>query len=197
MKLTLLSLPALALASPMLKGRQSTATLLSMTGTGDGCPPGAFSTQIDTQATAAKASFDNFILQAGLDVPVLSQNLGCDISVVISFPGSCTQAVLRTQTDAFVLVAEDAGATATLSTPFELTGGSVSGSPRDLTYNSVPDDNSVIDIANLYNVTVSATGTTATFVAHLSIFLNAPNATLISKIALDGFGFLISQDGLC
>ena len=198
MKLTLLSLPALAMAGPVaLETRQTTAQLVSMSATGDGCPPGSFSTLIDSAAVSAKASFDIFTLQAGGNVPVINKNLGCDVSITVSFTGSCKQAVLKTRTDAYVLLAQDAGATAKVSTPFSLSGGSIGASPPDLVYNSLAGQNNEVDIGRTYDVTISATGTTATFVAHLGIFLNAPDATLISQTTLDGFGLLISQEGLC
>jgi hypothetical protein len=198
MKLTLLSLPALAMASPLdLEARQTTAQLVSMSATGDGCPPGSFSTLIDSAAISAKASFDIFALRAGGNVPVINQSLGCDVAITVSFPGSCKQAVLKTRTDAYVLLALDAGATAKVSTPFSLTGGSIGASPPDLVYNSLAGQNNEVEIGRTYDVTISATGTTATFVAHLGIFLNAPDATLISQTTLDGFGLLLSQEGLC
>ncbi|KAG7294008.1 hypothetical protein NEMBOFW57_004069 [Staphylotrichum longicolle] len=160
-------------------------------------PPGSFSTLIDSAAVSAKASFDVFTIQAGGNVPVINKNLGCDVSITVSFPGSCKQAVLKTRTDAYVLLAQDAGATAKVSTPFSLSGGSIGASPPDLVYNSLAGQNNEVDIGRTYDVAISATGTTATFVAHLDIFLNAPDATLISQTTLDGFGLLISQEGLC
>jgi hypothetical protein len=198
MKLTLLSFPALAMAMPLaLEARQTTAQLVSMSATGEGCPPGSFSTLIDSVGVSAKASFDIFYLFAGANVPVINQSLGCDVAITVSFPGSCKQAVLKTRTDAYVLLAQDAGATAKVSTPFSLSGGSIGASPADLVYNSLAGQNNEVDIGRTHDVSISATGTTATFVAHLSIFLNAPDATSLSQTTLDGFGLLLSQEGLC
>ncbi len=198
MKATLLSLPALAMATPFtLQGRQTMAQIVSMSATGDGCPPGSFSTLIDSAAVSAKASFDVFDLHAGNNVPVLNQSLGCDVSTTVSFPGACKQAVMKTRTDAYALLAQDAGATATVSTLFSLSGGTAGDSPPDLVYNSLAGQNNEVDIGRTYDVAIAATGSTAAFVAHLGVFLNAPDATLISRTTLDGFGLLLSQDGLC
>ena len=198
MKPTLFSLPALAMAGPLtLQERQSTAQLVSISATGDGCPPGSFSTLIDSNAVAAKASFDIFALKAGGNVPVINQSLGCDVSITVSFPGACKQAVMKTRTDAYVLLALDAGASAKVSTQFSLSGGTSGASPPDLVYNSLAGENNEVEIGRTYDVSITATGSTATFVTHLGIFLNAPIAELISQTTLDGFGLLISQDGLC
>jgi hypothetical protein len=198
MKLTYLSLPALALAGPLaLQQRQSSAQVLSMTATGEGCPPGSFSTLIDEHAISAKASFDVFGIVAGQNVPVLNKSLACDVAIAVSFPGTCKQAVMRTRTDAFVLVAMDAGATAKVSTQFSVTGGVSGGSPPDLVYTSVAGENTSVDIGRGYEVSISATGQTATFVAHLEIYLDAPVAEFASQTVLDGFGLAISQEGLC
>jgi hypothetical protein len=198
MKPSLLSLPALTMASSLpAQRRQTTAQLVSITATGDGCPPGTFSTLIDTAAVSAKASFDVFALRAGDSVPILNQSLGCDVAITVSFPGTCTQAVVKTRTDAYVLLAQDAGASATVSTQFSLSGGTSGGSPPDLVYDSLAGQNNEVDVGRTWDVSVAATGSTATFVAHLGIFLNAPDATLISQTTVDGFGLLISQDGVC
>ncbi len=197
MKPALLSLPALAMASPLLQQRQSTAQIVSISATGDGCPAGSFSTLIDTAAISAKASFDIFALKAGGNVPVINQSLGCDVAITVSFPGACKQAVLKTRTDAYVLLALDAGASAKVSTLFSLSGGTIGASPPDLAYSSLAGENNEVEIGRTYDVNIAATGSTATFVAHLGIFLNAPIAELISQTTLDGFGLLISQDGLC
>lgn len=198
MKPTLFPLPALAMAGPVtLQGRQSTAQLVSISATGDGCPAGSFSTLIDSAAVSAKASFDIFALRAGGNVPVINQSLGCDVSITVSFPGACKQAVMKTRTDAYVLLALDAGASAKVSTQFSLSGGTSGASPPDLVYSSLAGQNNEVDIGRTYDVGIAATGSTATFVAQLGVFLDAPNATLISQTTLDGFGLLISQDGLC
>ena len=198
MKPTLFSLPALVMASPLaLQERQSTAQIVSISATGDGCPAGSFSTLIDSAAVAAKASFDIFALKAGGNVPVINQSLGCDVSITVSFPGACKQAVMKTRTDAYVLLALDAGASAKVSTQFSLSGGTSGASPPDLVYSSLAGENNEVEIGRTYDVNIVATASTATFVAHLGIFLDAPIAELISQTTLDGFGLLISQDGLC
>ncbi|KAL2132689.1 hypothetical protein VTI74DRAFT_3528 [Chaetomium olivicolor] len=164
---------------------------------GEGCPLGSFSTLIDTPGASAKASFDIFAIRAGNNEPVINKSLACDVAVTVSFPGSCKQAVLWTRTDAYVLLAQDAEAMAKVSTPFSLAGGTASGSPPDLVYNSVAGQNLEVDIGRIYDVNISASGSTATFGAHLEIFLNAPNAELQSNVVLNGFGLRISQEGLC
>lgn len=147
MKLTLLSLPALALASPLaLQQRQASAEITSMSATGDGCPPGTYSTLVGVSGTVAESAFDSFGLEAGRDVPVLNGNLACDVSITVSFPGSCKRAVLATRTQAYVLLALDAGATAKVSTPFTLSGGSGATSPADLSYASQAGANLDVDI---------------------------------------------------
>ncbi len=198
MKPTALLLTAFTLANGLsLERRASGAKLVSISATGDGCPPGSFSTLIDAESISAKASFDIFAIAAGNSVPVTNQSLACDVSITISFPDTCKQAVLKTRTDAYVLLAQDAGATAKVATDFSVNGGSGSGSPPELVYTSLPDKNNEVDIGRTFDVTVSATGASATFAAHLGIFLDAPDATLGSQVVLDGFGLLILQDGLC
>lgn len=147
MKLALLSLPAVALASPLaLERRQASAQITSMTASGDGCPPGTYSTLVGVSNTVAEASFDSFGLEAGQNVPVINSDLGCDVSVTVSFPGSCKKALLQTRTQAYVLLALDAGATAKVSTPFTLSGGSGASSPADLSYASQAGANLDVDI---------------------------------------------------
>ncbi|KAH6623235.1 hypothetical protein F5144DRAFT_582735 [Chaetomium tenue] len=147
MKLALLSLPAVALATPLaLEQRQASAQITSMTASGDGCPPGTYSTLVGVSNTVAEASFDSFGLEAGQNVPVINSDLGCDVSVTVSFPGSCKKALLQTRTQAYVLLALDAGATAKVSTPFTLSGGSGATSPADLSYASQAGANLDVDI---------------------------------------------------
>ena len=198
MKSALLFLAAFTLANGLtIERRASEAKLVAISATGDGCPPGSFSTLIDADGVSAKASFDILALAAGNSVPVTNQTLACDVSITISFPDTCQQAVLKTRTDAYVLLAQDAGATAKVATDFTVSGGSGSGSPPELVYTSLPDKNNEVDIGRTFDVTVSATGASATFGAHLGIFLDAPDATLGSQVVMDGFGLLISQDDLC
>ena len=196
MKLTLISHPAHALASPLaLEQRQALAVVTSMTATGEGCPPGSFSTLVTDNS--AKASFDVFGLEAGQNVPVINKNVACDVSVTVSFPGSCKQAVMRTRTDAYVLMALDAGASARVSTQFSVSGGTSGGSPADLTYASQAGQNTEVDIGRAWEVAITATGSSATFVAHLDLFLNAPVAEFTSRNWLDGYGLQLTQEGLC
>jgi hypothetical protein len=201
MKTSILTLLPLAAATPLtLQARQSEPQITSMTATGGGCPPGTFSILIDNDGVnSAKASFDVFDIVAGHDAPQHNKTLSCDVSTTISFPAgtTCKQAVLKTRTDAFLLVAMGESDTAKVSTLFSVTGGSGGGSPPDLVYTSQAGQNTEVDIGRTWDVSVSATGSTATVVAHLSIFLDAPNPELISRVVLDGFGFLVSQEGVC
>lgn len=198
MKLALVSLPVIALASSVaLEKRQATARLISMGAVGDGCPPGSFSTQVDGDGVSAGAIFDLFRIAADTGVPVIDQSLNCDVFVTVSFPGSCKQAVIWTRTDAYVLLAADAGATAEVSTPFHFTGGTSGASPPDLVYTSQPGQNNEVDIGRTWEVAISATGTDGTFNANLGLFLNAPNATGGSMTILDALSVHISQEGLC
>ncbi|KAK4121946.1 hypothetical protein N657DRAFT_647453 [Parathielavia appendiculata] len=199
MQLTLLSFLPLVLANPLtLHERQSEPQITSMTATGDGCPSGTFSTLIGGEGNkSGKASFDVFDIIAGHDLSVSNKTLSCDVSVAVSFPGTCKQAVLKTRTDAFVLVAMAEGATARVSSQFSVLDGSGGGSPPDLVYTSQPGQNVEDDIGRNWNVSISATGAMATLVAHLEIFLDSPNAELISRVTLDGFGLLVSQEGVC
>jgi hypothetical protein len=147
MKLSLISLPALALASPLaLQQRQASAQITSISATGNGCPSGTYSTLIGVSGTVAESSFDSFGLEAGQNVPVINGNLACDVSITVSFPGSCKRALLATRTQAYVLLALDAGATAKVSTPFTLSGGSGATSPADLSYASQAGENLDVDI---------------------------------------------------
>jgi hypothetical protein len=166
-----------------------------MTATGDGCPPGTFSTLFADDG--AEASFDLFGLEAGQNVPIINKSLACDVSVTVSFPGSCKQAVLETHTEGYVLMALDAGSSARVSTQFSLSGGTGAGSPPDLAFASQAGQNTETDIDRRWDVTITATGSTATFVAHLELFLNAPNATFASTNRLDGYGLHLTQEGLC
>ena len=198
MKLAHLSLPAAVLASPSaLEARQGTAQLISMGAVGDGCPPGSFSTIINGAGLAAGAIFDVFRITAGNDVPTINESLYCDVFVTVSFPGPCKQAVMKTRTDGYVLLAADAGATAEVTTQFHFTGGTSGASPPDLVYTSQPGQHNEVDIGRLWDIDISATGTEGTFNANLNVFLNAPNATSGSMAILDGLTIFLSQEGLC
>jgi hypothetical protein len=196
MKLAHLSLPAIALASSFpLEERQGTAQLISIGAVGDGCPPGSFST--DVAGISAVVTFDKFSTTAGNGVPATNQSLYCDVFVTVSFPGACKQAVMKTQTDGYVLLAGDAGATAVVTTQFHFTGGTSGASPPDLVYASEPGPHKEVDIGRLWDMDISATGTEGTFNANLGVFLNAPNAVFASAAILDKLVVVISQNGLC
>jgi hypothetical protein len=202
MKLDLLALLPLAAASPLalqksLHDIQFTPKITSVTATGHGCPQGDFTILVDSD-NSAKVSFDLFNILAGHWLPVHDQTRNCQVSATISFPGACKRAVMKTRTDAYVLVAKDeAATTAKVSTQFSIIGGSIGGSPPDLAYTSKKGRSTEDDIGHTWDIPISASETKATFVAHLGIFLNATNAKATSHVVVDGFGFLVSQEGVC
>jgi hypothetical protein len=201
MKPALLSLLPLAAASPLtlqesLHDDQSTPKITSLTATGRGCPAEDVTILVDSD-TRAKVSFDLFDIFSGHWLPMHNEFRDCQVSATISFPGACKRAVLKTRTDAYVLVAKDEAASARVSTQFSAIGGSIGGSPPDLEYTSRKGRVTEEDIRRTWDVGISASETTATFVAHLGIFLNATHAKTTSHVVVDGFGLLVSQEGVC
>lgn len=199
MKSPLVFLPTLALAGPLaLEQRQVPARLVSVAAWGEGCPAGSFSTLISEAAQSAKASFDNFVLRAGQGVALDNKSIGCDVAVTVSFPGTCKRAVMKTTTDGSVSMSLGAGTTAVVATRFRVSsGGRGDEAAPALIYSSFEDRQLAVDIGRNYDVSIEATSETATFTAHLQLLLNAPDATRVSEAALDGFGLVLSQDGLC
>ncbi|GAB1317754.1 hypothetical protein MFIFM68171_07964 [Madurella fahalii] len=199
MKPTLLLLPTVALAGPLvLDQRQESAHIVSITPRGDGCPADSFSAVINQADNSAKVSFNNFAIRGGQGVPLDNKSASCDVGISMSFPGACKQALLKTKTDGYVLVAQDAGATAAIATRFRVSsGGTGDGAPPALIYHSAADKDTEVVVSRDYDVDIGAARETVNFTAHLQVLLNSPNATLASEALLEGIELILSQDGLC
>lgn len=199
MKPTFLLLPTVALAGPLaLDQRQESAHIVSITPRGDGCPAGSFSAVINQAENSVKTTFSNFAVRGGQGVPLDNKSLSCDVSVSMSFPGACKQAVLKTRTDGYVLVAQDAGATAAVATRFRVSSGGIGDeAPPALIYSSAGDRDIEVDVNRNYDVDITAVRETINFTAHLQVLLNSPNATVVSEALLEEIELVLSQDGLC
>jgi hypothetical protein len=199
MKPTLFLLPALAVAKPLvLEQRQEFARLISVEALGDGCPAGSFDMLFNEAGKSAKASFNSFAIRAGQGVSLDNKSVGCDMTIAMSFPGPCKQAVMRTRTDGSVLVAKGAGATAAVATRFRVSSGGMGDeAPPALIFSSIEDRDIQEDIGRDHDVNITVIGETAKFTAYMEILLNAPDGRVFSETALDGLELSISQDGLC
>ncbi len=192
MKHWLLSLPALAVATPFaLSPRQSGIRITSISTGGTGCPPGSVFSIINGTGDIAEVEFTEFTILAENNTPVNNKDLSCDIAFAMSFSGTCKQAVVETRTHGYITLAQAADATARFINRFAFSGGIGGDSPPDLEYQSQPVGNLEVDIDRRFNVSVEATGETATFIARFSVFLNVPDAGLRSQIETEGTELIV------
>jgi hypothetical protein len=89
---SLFFIPALVLGAPTVARQDSQIQIISVTGSGTGCPPGSFSTEVSPDRTVVTLGFDRY--HTSLPGAAANRDKSCLLTLNLRYPPGCTSSTV-------------------------------------------------------------------------------------------------------
>ncbi|PKS08514.1 hypothetical protein jhhlp_004899 [Lomentospora prolificans] len=202
----LLRPPLLTLASPApppsLLSRQSDSQvrITAVTTTGDGCPAGSFSTNINAAGTVATLGFDAYQSFVGPGTSGSDREKHCELFVTLRYPLGCTAASLTTTYHGFATL--QPGVSGVVASTYNLSPGSLTnGNPASTVLSGVQWANG--DVYTRNDVTSARVSVSSqqqrdvSFVIRNRLLLTAGSSSQEGAITADDVTLTVTGQSAC